>query len=74
MTVYEFCKHHTSAQELVLICDPWPAQAVWIDDEDLFCVHPDLADKEVKSDTWGTLPIADNSGVSIVVPCHYVYV
>ena len=35
----------------------WITGAVWIDHEDLFAIHPDLREAEVRSDEWGTIPI-----------------
>ena len=50
----------------------WIVGAVWIDHEDLFAIHPDLREAEVRSDEWGTIPIATEHGDTIEVPCHYI--
>nr|DAE28946.1 MAG TPA: hypothetical protein [virus sp. ctmTa7] len=50
----------------------WITGAVWIDHEDLFAIHPDLREAEVRSDEWGTIPIVMKHGDTIEVPCHYI--
>ena len=73
MTVGEFCRSKTQPEELCVIRqDGWIKATAWIDYEDLFAIHPDIRDKEVKSDEWGTLPIVTQHGDSIIVPCHYI--
>jgi hypothetical protein len=73
MTVGEFCREKTQAEELCVIReDGWIVTSVWIDHEDLFAIHPNINNKEVKSDEWGVLPIVTEYGDSISIPCHYI--
>lgn len=65
---------HINKDEIVeaIINHGWIVTNVWIDHEDLFAIHPNINDKEVKSDEWGTLPIVTEYGDSISIPCHYI--
>ena len=73
MTIGEFCRAKTQARELCIIRrDGWITASVWIDNEDLFAIHPDIIKQEVKTDEWGTLPIVTEHGDSINIPCHYI--
>ena len=73
MTVREFCLKHTKVGELIVIRDSgWIVHTVWIDHEDIFMVSPKMADRTVKSDSWGELSITTQHGDNLSVPCHYV--
>lgn len=73
MTVGEFCLKHTQVGELVVIRDcGYIKQPVWIDPEDIFAIHPNYVNKEVKSDKWDTLDIITQHGDTLSVPCHYI--
>lgn len=73
MTVSEFCTKHTQVKELVVIRDAgYIVEPVWIDYEDIFALHPNYANKEVKSDEWGYLSIVTEHGDTINIPCHYI--
>lgn len=73
MTVGEFCRRKTQAEELCVIRqDGWIKATAWIDYEDLFAIHPDIRDEEVKSDKWGTLSIVTERGDLINISCHYI--
>lgn len=74
MTVREFCRTKTAATELCVICDGgWRVGYAWIDYEDIFRLPESLANKPVKSDEWGTLPIVDKDGNKMEIPAHYIY-
>lgn len=73
----DFLLHHTQARELCAITmGGWINATFFIDHEDLFIhyLHPDLREKTVKSERWETLPIVDQSGKSVDVPCHFIEV
>jgi hypothetical protein len=73
MTVGEFCRRETQANELCVIRERgWIVASAWIDNEDLFAIHPDIKDREFISDEWGTLSIVDQHGKEIDIPCHYI--
>lgn len=73
MTVREFCKRRTNANELCTITEGgWIVASVWIDCEDLFAMNDRLAKREVISDKWTTLPIVTEHGDTIVIPCHEI--
>ena len=73
MTVGKFCRRKTQPEELCVIRqDGWIKATAWIDYEDLFAIHPDIRDEEVKSDKWGTLSIVTERGDLINIPCHYI--
>ena len=75
VTVREFCKHKTDANELCVICDSvgWICATVWIDYEDMFCIPGNLGDKVVIRNEWNTLPIVDSYGSTHRIPAHYLY-
>lgn len=73
-TVSEFCRMKTQATELCALCDGgWIVATVWIDYEDIFRLPESLANKPVKSDEWGTLPIVDKDGNKMKIPVHLIY-
>ena len=77
MPLTEFLLHHTKARELCAITmGGWINATFFIDHEDLFAryVHKDLANATVKSHHWETLPIIDEKGKSLDVPCHFIEV
>lgn len=74
MKVREFCMKKTQARELCVIREGgWIVSSAWIDYEDLFAIHSNIACKKVKSDEWGTLSIVTEHGDKIDIPCHYIY-
>lgn len=73
MKLREFLRTKTHAQELCVIRDSgWIVATAWIDYEDLFHIPPKLADKEVKHNEWGYLPVVNENNASIKIPCHYI--
>lgn len=73
ITVREFCLRHTQVNELCIVRDcGWIIAAVWIDAEDLFSMNPKIAERIVKSNEWGELPVVTKSGDTIHIPCHYI--
>ena len=73
ITVNNFCRRKTKAKELCIIRDEgWVVAAAWIDYEDIFRLPQSLINKQVISDEWGTLQIADEHGQVVDVPCHYI--
>lgn len=73
ITVWEFCFKKTDIHELIVIReDGWIRHTVWIDSEDIFVIHPDYANRRVKSDSWGTLVTRDKDGNRVEVSCHYL--
>jgi hypothetical protein len=73
MKLSEFLLHKTKVAELCVIRDScWIVATCWIDEEDLFRIPRDLADREVKGNKWGYLPIVNENGAEIKVPCHYI--
>ena len=76
MTLKEFLLHHTQAEELCVICDPWRVATVWIDHEDLFIgyVHKKLREANVIKDEWDSLEVVLDNGYHMNIPAHYIYV
>lgn len=73
MTVREFLLKRTDAQELCVIRDSgYIVMTAWIDYEDLFAINNDIGKKNVRSDTWGTIPIRNHNGNTINVDCHFI--
>lgn len=73
MTVRDFCLYNTQVEELCVIRDSgYIIQQVWIDCEDLFAIHPNYTNKEVKNNCWGELEIITQHGDKIKIPCHYI--
>lgn len=73
MKLFEFLRHKTNANELCVIREGgWIIDTCWIDYEDLFLVHPKIADKEVKKDEWDYLPVVNENNAKIKIPCHYI--
>ena len=73
MTLCEFLRTKTNALELCAIRESgWIVATCWIDYEDLFLVHPNIANKEVKLDVWDYLSIVNKNNAEIKVPCHYI--
>lgn len=73
MKLSKFLLHETKALELCVIRDGgWIVATCWIDYEDLFRIPPDLADREVKGNKWGYLPIVNENKEKLKIPCHYV--
>lgn len=73
MTVREFFCKKTKVHELCVIRESgWVAATAWIDSEDLFTIHPSIANKEVLKDEWGNIEITTEHGDRIKVPCHYI--
>lgn len=73
MTLIDFLQNQTEVGELCIIraCG-WITAAAWIDDEDLFYVPLRLREAIVKNDEWGCLPIVNERGAKIKIPCHYI--
>ena len=68
-----FLKTKTRAYELCVIRENgWIIATCWVDSEDLFLIPNSLYDKFVKSHAWGYLPIVNENGAKIKVPCHYI--
>ena len=62
MKLFAFLRYKTNANELCVIREGgWIIDACWIDYEDLFLVHPKIADKEVKKDEWDYLPVVNEN-------------
>lgn len=73
VTAAQFCLRKTNVAELCVIRDAGYICAVaWIDHEDLFTIHPNLAHKIVKKDSWGTLTVVGSDNQTHQVPCHYI--
>lgn len=73
ITVREFLLKRTQVKELCVITDSgYIVATAWIDYEDLFAIHPKIADMLVKSHKWDTLDIVDSHGKVREVPCHYI--
>jgi hypothetical protein len=73
MKLYEFLLHKTQVAELCVIRDSgWIVATCWIDEEDLFRILPSISEREIKGDKWGYLPIVNENGAEITVPCHYI--
>lgn len=73
MTVREFLLKRTEVKELCVIRDSgYIVMTAWIDYEDLFATHPNYDQREVKSDSWGTIPIRNHNGKAVNVDCHYI--
>lgn len=74
-TVGEYLKHHTRTRELCMIMDSgYPAQAVWIDYEDLFIRYCDsnLIKTKVKKASWDWLTICNENGAESKIRCHFI--
>lgn len=73
MPLHNFLRTEVAALELCVIrLKGWIVATCWIDYEDLFIIPKDLSDLPVQNDSWGTLPIADQSGNRVEVPCHFI--
>lgn len=73
MKLYDFLRHETNVYELCVICeDGYEVATCWIDHEDLFIIPPRLANREIRRNYWGTLPIATESNNKVWVSCHYI--
>ena len=73
MTLRDFLYTRTNAKELCVIRDSgWIVVTCWIDYEDLFYIPHNLANKLVKNDEWGYLPMVNENNAEIRIPCHYV--
>ena len=73
MKLSEFLLRKTRALELCVIRDSgWIIATFWIDYEDLFYIPHKLANRVVKNDEWGYLPIVNKNNAEIKIPCHYV--
>lgn len=65
--------HDTRVSELCVIrLDGWIRATCWIDREDIFLIPNDLCNKKVRSHAWGYLPIVNENGAEIKIPCHYI--
>ncbi len=70
ITLNEFLREYTEVHDLCFIRESgWVVASVWIDSEDLFIIHPDLASSTVLSYEYGTIPI---NGSETKVPCTYI--
>ena len=75
MTLIEFLHYHTKVGELCVIKNEgWIVTTCWIDNEDLFMIPETLRDKQVINERWGQLPIVNQQGVQIKIPCHYIII
>ena len=76
MKLREFLLHHTRAEELCVICDPWRCAAVWIDHEDLFIgsLSKTLLDSEVIETSWENLPVCDQDGWTHEICVRHIHV
>lgn len=73
MKVEKFCLTETQVGELCVFRDNgWIIGSTWIDHEDMFTIHNEIARKEMKSDEWGMLTITTEHGDKIQIPCHYI--
>ena len=73
MKLCDFLRHETNVYELCAICeDGYIVATCWIDHEDLFIIPPRLANKDIRRDYWGTLPIVTENNNKMYVPCHYI--
>lgn len=73
ITVSEFCLKKTNVSELCVIRESgYITATVWIDCEDLFAIHPNIAQKLIRSDSWGTLTVVGSDNQTHQVPCHYI--
>lgn len=73
MTVREFLLNKTKVKELYVVRDcGYIVMTTWIDCEDLFATNPVVDKMEVKSDSYGTIPILDHNGNTIEIDCHYI--
>lgn len=73
MRLIDFLRNKTNVKELCVIRDSgWIVASCWIDYEDLFYIPSSLADKVVRKDEWGYLPIVNENNAEIKIPCHYV--
>ena len=73
MTLRDFLRTKTNARELCVIRDAgWIVATCWIDYEDLFHIPPKLADRVVKKDEWGYIPIVNENNAAMKIPCHYI--
>ena len=72
MKLFAFLRYKTNTNELCVIREGgWIIDACWIDYEDLFLVHPKIADKEVKKDEWDCFPVVNENKANVKIPCHY---
>lgn len=73
MTLREFLLHKTAIGELCIIRDQgWVISSCWIDAEDLFLIHPNIGNREVKKDSWGKIDVVNKFEQGVSVPCHYI--
>lgn len=73
ITLQEFLRNKTNAEELCVICDyGWIKATVWIDHEDLFCVPVEYADNPVLGNWWGTIPVVNAAGEKTDVEAHFI--
>lgn len=70
ITLNAFLREYTEVHDLCFIRESgWVVASVWIDSEDLFIIHPDLASSTVLSYEYGTIPI---NGSEARLPCTYI--
>lgn len=75
MTLREFLRTKTNANELCVVCeDGWISATFWIDYEDLFDRYLpfELGSKPIRRAYWDFLPIVNENNASIKIPCHYI--
>ena len=73
MELREFLLRKTRVGELCMIREEgWIIASYWIDNEDLFLIHPKIAKRKVKKDQWGHIYITNNFGAQTQVVCHYI--
>lgn len=73
VTLMDFLLYHTPVHDLCVIRDAgYVRQVVYVDNEDLFLVHPGLHDRAVRSHQYGTMPVIEEDGTETSIPCHYV--
>ncbi len=73
MKLCDFLRHETNVCELCVICeDGYTVATCWIDYEDLFIIPQRLANKDVRRDYWGVLPIVTENNNKVRIPCHYI--
>lgn len=73
ITLRQFLRTKTKAEELCVICDcGWIRATVWIDHEDLFHVPPKYAAKPVLGDWWDMIPTVNAAGEKTDVEAHFI--
>ena len=73
MTLFKFCRTQTQVKELCVIRDEgYIIATAWIDYEDLFRLPESISNCEVIDDEWDFIPIVNENGCKIYIPCHYI--